>query len=390
MTTILGISLDQTLAFPDENHQGDSIQRNIKYAKVLKKYYLVVYTPHDRNLYSPIHWGENVYSYPTNSYNKATFFLDAWRIGCQICENEDIDLVYTQDIFATGLVGYWLKQRYKLPLCFSFAGDMLNNPYWLRERLLHHGFNALGKWLLKKGDVFRVVSMTEEQKLIRLGVCPDKIWNIGWINDFRNFLNADGTSIRNKYLKDGNYSKILLFAGRLVPQKDLPTLLKAMQLLLKIHPDALLLIVGEGVQRQKLIKMAHELGVNRNVVFTGAINYDEIPSYFAAADVFVLSSTYEGNARVLAEAAASGKPVVSTDISGTRDSVIDGVTGYIVGPRNPQQLADRITRILDNPAIAREMGLRGRQHILSSYTEDTLLPRFKEMWETTVKRYQER
>ncbi len=88
---------------------------------------------------------------------------------------------------------------------------------------------------------------------------------------------------------------------------------------------------------------------------------------------------------MLAEAAAAAKPVVSTDVSGTQDTVIDGETGYVVPVGQPEALAQGMIRLLDDPVRATEMGRRAREHVLALYDEQRLLAGFAELWETTAK-----
>ena len=383
MVNLLAIGLDETIAKGPKEASGDAYQRQLKYASVLESYHIIVRTL-DRANKTPIQLADNFWVYPTGSANKISFVWDAIRIGSQICEGRQIDVISTQDPFTTAIAGYILKRRYNIPLSIQFAGDMVDNPYWLKERRFYPLMNALAKWLIKRADTFRVVSIKEKEKLIRMGIPESRIWNLGWISDFSRFVETDGSELRQRYL--GNkFSKLVLFAGRLAAQKDLPNLLNAISIVLKEHPDALLLIVGGGERERNAKSLARQLGIDSNVIFTGPIPYDQIPSYFAACDLFVLPSVYEGNARVLAEAAAAGKPVVATDVSGTRDTVIDGETGYIVPVKCSMDLADRISRLLDNPREAEEMGRRGREHILALYEEKRLLDGFKELWEATAR-----
>ena len=383
---ILAIGLDETALTPDKAVEGDTIQRITKYGKVLDSLHVVVFTK-DRTIPARVQVAENVFCYPARSRYKTSFFKKAYRIASKIQEKENCDLIYTQDCFSTGLVGYLLKRNYNLPLCFFFAGDMLNNPHWLKERALNRFFNVLGNWLITKADALRVISNSEKEKLINLGLPPEKIWNLGSITDFSRFLQADGASLRSRFLgRDGQF-RLLLFVGRLVPQKDPHTLLQALAIILKSHPEVLLLMVGQGPLQGELQELAAGLGIEEKVIFAGSVPYDELPFYYAACDVLVLSSVYEGNARVLAEVAATAKPVVATEVSGTRDTVIDGETGFIVPSQDPGQLAHRVIRLLDNPERAKSMGLRGREHVLQLYSEENLLNGFKDMWETTVFRY---
>ena len=382
MVNLLAVSLDATLARKPEGVLSDEQQRQLKYATILKNYYLLARVLGTTDGL-PLPMAENFWTYPVPSRNRLVFIPAAVRVGSELCRNHVIDVISTQDPFAAGLVGYMLKRRFGIPLSLQFAGDMVDNPYWLRERRIYPLMNVVAHWLIRRADTFRVVSTKEKQKLMSMGVSGERIWNLGWITDFGRFIQADGAAIRARFLC-GGVSKLVLFAGRLVPQKDLPNLLQAAALVLRRHPDVLFLLVGSGQEELKARRLAEELGIAEGVKFVGAVPYEQMPAYFAACDVFVLPSVYEGNARVLAEAAAAGKPVVATDVSGTRDTVIDGETGYIVPVGRPEALAQGMIRLLDDPARAAEMGHRAREHILALYDEQRLLAGFAELWETTA------
>jgi glycosyltransferase involved in cell wall biosynthesis len=379
---LLAISLDATLARKPEGVLSDAQQRQLKYAAILKSYRLVA-----RVLGSdatPVQMAENFVAYPAPSQNRLAFIPAAVKVGSRLCEQHQIDVVSAQDPFATGLVGYVLKQRFGIPLSLQFAGDMVDNPYWLHERRIYPLMNAVARWLIRRADTLRVVSVKEKQKLMGMGVPEERIWSLGWITDFSRFLNADGSAMRERYLGSG-VSRLVLFAGRLVRQKDLPNLIYAMPLVLCQHPDTFFLLVGSGSEEVAARRLAEVLGVANAVMFAGEVPYTQMPAYFAACDLFVLPSVYEGNARVLAEAAAAAKPVVATDVSGTQDTVFEGETGYIVPVGQPKALAEGIIRLLDDPARLVEMGRRAREHILALYDEQRLLAGFAELWEATAK-----
>jgi glycosyltransferase involved in cell wall biosynthesis len=380
VVNLLAIGLDDTIVRGSGEVSSDSLQRQLKYAGILESYHFIVRTLGGGS--ERVQLADNFWVYPTASRNRLTFISDAVRIGGQICQTRQVDVISTQDPFTTGLAGYLLKRRFGIPLSLQFAGDMVDNPYWLRERWFYPLMNALAHWLIRRADTFRVVSIKEKQKLVGMGVPEDRIWNLGWITDFSRFIQADRSAIRARYLQDG-VSKLVLFAGRLVPQKDLPNLLRAVALVLRRHPDVLFLLVGSGREELKARQLAEELGIAEAVRFVGAVPYGQMSAYFAACDLFVLPSVYEGNARVLAEAAAAGKPVVTTDVSGTQDTVIDGQTGYVVPVSQSKALAQGIIRLLDDPMPAAEMGLRAREHILTLYDERRLLAGFAELWEAT-------
>ena len=383
---VLNISLDPTYLENSDAVPGDIIERTRSYASIVQGYDVLVYAP--KGAGKPrADMGDNVRIHPVRSWSKWLFPINAYRMGVQTCQKHKPDLIHAQDVFSAGLVGYMLKKRFNLPLCFGFHGDTLNNPHWLRERLLNRILNRLGKWLLPRGDAIQVPSTLIKEKLVGFGVPSNKLWHHVLPCDLQPFQNVDGSDVRETLIKN-RFTQIAVFAGRLVDQKDLPTLLSAMVIVNNSLDGRVgLVIVGDGDRRSHLETMTRKLGIQDNTIFVGRLEHDQVPAYMAAADVVVMSSVYEGNSRVPMEAAACGIPVVATDISGTRDTIIDRVTGLVVPPQDPDRLAQALITVLNNPEKARQMGLAARNHVVPMYSMKAVVPHYKEMWETTVRRY---
>ncbi|HOA24963.1 MAG TPA: glycosyltransferase, partial [Aggregatilineales bacterium] len=98
------------------------------------------------------------------------------------------------------------------------------------------------------------------------------------------------------------------------------------------------------------------------------------------ADVYALTSVYEGLPKVLIEAAASGTPVVATTMAGSRDAVLDGETGLLARMEDPADIADKLDRLLSDPALARQMGERAREHAAAHYDRTHTIERIIDMW----------
>ena len=111
-----------------------------------------------------------------------------------------------------------------------------------------------------------------------------------------------------------------------------------------------------------------------------------MPRHYAAADLVLLPSRYEGNARVLAEAGAAGRAVVTTDVSGARDTVLEGETGHVVPTERADLIAARTLALLADPARLEEMGARARAHVRQLYDEEKLLAAFADFWTWTARR----
>jgi glycosyltransferase involved in cell wall biosynthesis len=169
----------------------------------------------------------------------------------------------------------------------------------------------------------------------------------------------------------------LLFCGYLGgPRqvKGLDVLLEAMPTILATH-DVSLQIIGTGERAEQYKAMCRELAIEERVSFLGFIEHSRLPPHFSSADLFVLPSRSESFGLVLAEAMASGLPVVSTRVGGIPEVVEEGATGLLVPPNDPPALAEAIIELLDDPERMRAMGVRGRERVRQHFTWDKVAER---------------
>ena len=149
--------------------------------------------------------------------------------------------------------------------------------------------------------------------------------------------------------------------GRLAHQKGHTILLDAMVEVIKKFPDVVLMIIGDGPDRQQLENRAVELGINKNILWMGAQSQDKVFEFYAIMDIFAMPSLYEGFGLTAAEAMAASVPVVGTNVEGISEVIEDGVSGYLVQAGNWQALADALTTLLKNPEKAKATGQNGRK-----------------------------
>ncbi len=178
-------------------------------------------------------------------------------------------------------------------------------------------------------------------------------------------------------------ARVIGTAGRFEYAKGYPYLLQAFRSIYEKRPDCYLVCVGDGVLLPKIRSLAGELGIEDRVRFPGFVS--KLPPVMNAFDVFVLASLYEGLGTVLLEAMALHKPVVSTAVGGTTDVVIDGKTGYLVPPRDPDKLAAKILELLDDPERRKMFGMQGRARVEQHYSVEVsnrkLLELYRKLWQ---------
>jgi phosphatidylinositol alpha-1,6-mannosyltransferase len=173
---------------------------------------------------------------------------------------------------------------------------------------------------------------------------------------------AGGEAVRQKLGLAGR--PVVVCVSRMVPRKGQDTLIKAWPQVKAQVSGAVLLLVGDGPYAQRLRRMAGELNLHDDVVFTGAVPWRELPGYYDAADVFAMPCRtrragldIEGLGIVYLEASATGLPVIGGDSGGAPDAILEGETGYVV--RDVPALAARAAELLGDRGKARALGEKG-------------------------------
>ena len=172
---------------------------------------------------------------------------------------------------------------------------------------------------------------------------------------------------------------VWLAVGRFEIAKDYPNMLRGFARVRASHPEAILLLVGRGALQADTEAFVQELGLGSNVRFLGV--RDDVPELMRAADGYVMSSAWEGMPIVLLEAAAGGLPVVSTRVGGNHEVVLEGESGFLVPPRDPEALGAAMQRLMEVPeARRRSMGERAREHVRRHYDLSRIVDRWEELY----------
>lgn len=166
----------------------------------------------------------------------------------------------------------------------------------------------------------------------------------------------------------------ILTVARLVEDKGIEYGLRALAALLRRQPglEVEYRLVGDGPLRGALEALVRELGLEGRVCFAGARNQDEVAGELCAADLFLLPSVAEALPVVLMEAGAVGLPVVCTDVGSVRELVAEGTSGFVVPPRDVEQMASALARLLQDPAAWPAFGRAGRAQIERHYDIEKL------------------
>ena len=247
--------------------------------------------------------------------------------------------------------------------------------------VLHGYFGTLGSRVFRQietalalfTDVLVAVSPQVRDELVRLGVAPaDKfaVIRLGIELEPRVRFEEDRGAVRRR-VGIGDERFVVGWFGRMTAVKRTEDLLGAVAALRARGVDALLLLVGDGVDRHRLEEEAYRLGLARHCLFLG---YQEnVAPWYAASDAVALTSANEGTPVTVIEALAAGRPVVATAVGGVPDVVAEGVDGFLVRPGDTAALADRLAQLAADPALRERLGERGRARALARYSVGRLV-----------------
>jgi len=209
----------------------------------------------------------------------------------------------------------------------------------------------------------RTIALTkgERDDYVRLSVsAPRKLVTIHSGVSLKKFKNPDGDPEEVRSALGLRADDLVIGTiGWLLPIKGPEDLLEAMQLLWPQHPNTNLIYIGKGELESQLKDLATKSGFYKNVRFLGW--RDDVHRILPIFDIFVLPSLNEGMGRAIVEAMAAGKPVVASRTGGIPDLVVDGKTGYLTEPGDPDGLANAIGRLIDSPLLRGQMGQAGRK-----------------------------
>jgi glycosyltransferase involved in cell wall biosynthesis len=198
--------------------------------------------------------------------------------------------------------------------------------------------------------------------------------------DLTPYAKADGAELRSRL--GWQNEKVLISIGRLAQEKNWPTLLEAVKIVIQKHPDLRVVIIGDGVEKNNLQTLAGELGLAERVTFTGELPFSEVPAYLKAADLFAFASITETQGLVTMEAMAAGLPVVAVDASGTSDIVDEGKQGFLV-PNDAAALAKSIDKMLNSPSLMRKFK-RNALAKAKTFDVDVQTARLLEVYERSI------
>lgn len=278
----------------------------------------------------------------------------AWKLKGLIAKN-NVSLVHAHSSHALG-VAACARKLHPFKLVASRRVD-----FHLRK-------NMFSRWKYAQADHIIAISDAIRQVLISDGIPSTRIRVVKSGIRIRETKPIDRDQIKQTIRIPKN-NKVVGMVAALAPHKDHRTFLEAARIIKNQLPGVTFLIVGEGPLYRSVTDTIQELGLKQQVVMTGF--REDVSDLIGIMDVYAVSSYLEGMGTSTLDAMQAGRPVVATRVGGIPEIVEDGVTGYLVGPRDPGALAEKIIGLLNDEKTARAMGEKGMNRSRQFSVENT-------------------
>jgi len=177
---------------------------------------------------------------------------------------------------------------------------------------------------------------------------------------------------------------VVISVSRLSPEKDCGSLFAALKLLAADHPEARLLLAGDGPEMENYQRTAREMGLGDRVLFLGS--REDVPDLLRASDAFALASLSEGVSLAVLEAMAAGLPAAITRVGGAPEIVHPGRTGFLVEPGRPEELARALGRLAKNLDLAQRLGRAGRKLVRERFSLEAMAGGYAELYRSVARR----
>lgn len=322
---------------------------------------------------------DNIFTYPVTFSGSFDYIIRGTAAARKVASNNHFgaeDVVTCQDPFESGLVGWLAAKRFHSALQLQIHTDFLS-PFFRKESWVNKIRVRLAGWLLPRADGIRVVSHRIKESLKERGYRLKAESQV--IPIFTDVKKIEDTVVRvNLRSKYPQFNFIILMASRLAREKNIGMAMQAVSKVVERHPGVGLVIVGDGPEKEKLQSQIVGLKAGKNIIME---NWnDDLPSYYKTADLFLLTSNYEGYGMSVVEAMAAGCPAIMTDVGLAGEVLVDGVNGRVVPVGDAARLEAAILEMVDDPYKRAAMIKRGQEAIFRLPNKESFLENYRQSW----------
>ncbi len=313
----------------------------------------------------------NLRKRPSRLLQVPFFILAQWLAVLRRLARGGYDLLQSHWVIPQGFTGVLAAKLLGIPHVVTAHGsDVLA----LHSRF----FTGFKRFTLRHAAAVTVNSTVTEKAVLEIAEDPPLIRTIPMGVSERNPSQEAALDIRRGFVRgDG---PCLVTAGRLVKEKSIGDLIRAVALLVPRQPKISAMILGDGPERPALEQTARDVGVADRVFFVGWIEPEQVANHLAAADIFVAPSMLEGQGLAVLEAMLAGLPVIATRCSGIVDAVRDNETGLLVPDSSPENIAAAVLRLAEDSALARRLAAAGAALVEQRYTRRASACAFSELF----------
>ena len=272
------------------------------------------------------------------------------------------------------MLGWFAAKYLRIPIVGISHG-------WTGECRKVQIYERIDKWMHRRMDHIVCVSQGQADKVVHYGTPADRVSVIYNAVRMERFDVPPDIAYRQRLeeMFPNKPKYIVGTAGRLSPEKGFDVLINAISsVVCRLSSAVSLVIFGEGFLREPLQKQIDDYGISTSIVLAGFT--EQLDRFMPHFDLFVQSSHTEGMPSVLLEAMAARTAVVATQVGGTGELMIDGVTGLLVSPNDSDALADAIRRMLSDDNFRRMMGENGRRRVEQCFDIEVQAEKYWELF----------
>jgi 1,2-diacylglycerol 3-alpha-glucosyltransferase len=287
-----------------------------------------------------------------------------------------VDINHAQTPFMMGIHALMLSKFERTPIVGSFhtmftdksvIKDYAINSDLVAEKIIKYSWKYARLYYNRCDAVAApsntIKTMLERRRIENVDLIPNGV-------DIKKFNPKVNGEIIRRRLTDSDREKLVMYVGRISREKKLETLIKAAKLLK--NEKVRVAIVGTGPATSYYQHMVERMHLKDKVRFAGFVSNEDLPSYYAACDVFCIPSTFETQGVVSLEAMASGKPVVGADYLALKELIVNGKNGEKFRPNDGKACADKLEKVINNMSTYKEMVNTAKRYSIERTTDDLL------------------
>lgn len=324
-------------------------------------------------------------------FAQLVFLWKEVKLASRVIRREGCNIIQVRNGIFEGLLGIYLKRKYEIPFIFQYSfpfAEAYLEKHKIDSNKVRYLVAQVRRFVLpfvmRHADLILPISKWMGEDLAQNGIPREKVLPVPLaVNTDLFSPTVSGEQICLKYnLSD---SKVVIYQGTMDKLRHLDVVFYALALVKQKRQDVKLLMVGNGDDRANLEKIASNLGLGDDIIFTGQVPYLEVPQFIAAADIglspvppldiFKVSSPCK-----LFEYMGIAKPVVANEETPEHQEVLEQSGGGSLVPFTPEAFACAIIKLLDNPKKADEMGQRGREWVVENRSYEILAQQVEERY----------